>query len=113
METRENIIESLFERVETYGKTTIELSKLKILDTTTKVFTTLISRLSVIVMISVFVLVLSIGVALFLGDILGKAYYGFFIVAGLYLLAGIVFYYFLRKWVQKPLSEMIIKQSLQ
>lgn len=113
METTANSIESLFEKAEAYGKTTYELSKLKLLETTNIVVTSLVARLSTILMISMFSFVFSIAVALWLGDILGKAYYGFFIVAGFYLLAGIVLHFFLHSWVKKPISELIIKQALQ
>lgn len=113
METPASLIESLYERVETYGKTTFELSKLKLLETTTVVVTSMLSRISVIIMISLFVLVMNIGIAMMLGEFLGKSYYGFFIVAGFYLLAGIVFHFFLYKWIKKPVSELIIKQALK
>jgi len=65
METPANLIESLFERAEVFGKKTFELSKLKTLRTTTTVLIALISRLSVIMMISMFILIQNIGVALF------------------------------------------------
>ncbi|HLG33788.1 MAG TPA: hypothetical protein VI757_02825 [Bacteroidia bacterium] len=113
METPASIIETLFEKAEAYTKTTYELSKLKSLKTSTRVATSLISRLSVIVMLSLFALVLNIGVALFLGELLGKYYYGFFIVAAFYLVAGIVFHFFLLKWIKKPLSDLMITQALQ
>lgn len=113
METPESQIESLFTRLEAYSKTTIELSKLKLLETTTIIVTALVPRLSVIIMLSLFALVLNIGIALYLGELLGKVYYGFFIVAGFYLIAGIVLHLFLHKWIKKPLSEFIINQALQ
>jgi membrane-associated HD superfamily phosphohydrolase len=113
METPGDSIESLFERAEAYSRTTYELSKLKLLETTNIVVTSVIARLSVIMMISMFSFVLSIAVALWLGDILGKSYYGFFIVAGFYFIAGIVLHLFLHRWVKKPISELIIKQALQ
>jgi len=113
METPSNLIEALFERAEVLSKTTYELSKLKTLRTTSAVATALISRLSVIMMISMFILILNIGIALYLGEILGKIYWGFFIVAGLYLLAGIVFHLFMSNWIKKPLFDLIIKKALQ
>lgn len=113
METPASSIESLFERTEAFVKTTIELSKLKALRTTNVVARALLSRLSVIVMISMFFFVLTIGIALFLGDIIGKLYYGFFIVAGFYLLGGIVFHFFMHRWIKKPLFDLIIKKALQ
>ena len=113
METPVSLVESLFEKVEVYGKTTFELSKLKALENTTHVVTSLVSRLSVIIMLSLFTLVLNIGIALLLGELLGKSYYGFFIVAAFYLIAGIVFHFFLHKWIKKPISDLIITQALQ
>lgn len=113
MESQTGMIELLFDKAEAYSQTTIELTKLKVLETTTHVATSLISRLSVIIMLSIFVLVFNIGIALLLGELLGKPYYGFFIIAAFYLVLGIVLHFFLRKWIQKPVSELIIKQSLQ
>jgi uncharacterized membrane protein len=113
MDTPSNSIELLFERAEAYARTTFELSKLKLLETTNIVVTSLIARLSTILMIAMFSFVLSIAVALWLGDMLGKSYYGFFIVAGFYLVAGVVLHFFLHRWVKKPISELIIKQALQ
>ncbi len=106
-------IEILIERIEAYGKTTYELSKLKVLETTIHVATSFLSRLSVIVMISFFILILNIGVAIWLGELLGKMYYGFFIVAAFYLVAGVVLNIFLHKWIKKPISSFFIKQALQ
>ena len=113
METQASSIELLFERVEIYGKTTYELSKLKVLETAVSIATSLVSRLSVIIMISIFALVFNIGIALYLGELLGKSYYGFFIVAGFYMLAGIVLHFFLYRWIRKPMSNLIITQALQ
>jgi hypothetical protein len=105
-------LEGLMEKMEQYSKSTYELSKLKALETTTVVVTSLISKLSVVIMASLFILVLNIGIALWLGELLGKAYYGFFIVAGFYLLAALVFNFFLHKWIKKPVTELIITQAL-
>ena len=113
METPVTVVESIFEKVEAYVKTTIELTKLRAVSTTARVATSFISRLSTIVIFSIFVLVLSIGIALFLGEMLGKLYYGFFIVAAFYLLLGIVLHFFLHKWLKKPISKSIIKQVLE
>ncbi len=113
METPHDLLEELYEQTEAYGKTTLELAKLKGLQTTTVVVTELIWRLSVILMLSLFALVLNIGIALWLGELLGKSYYGFFIVAGFYLLTGIVLHFFLHNWIKKPVSNLIITQALQ
>ena len=113
MENPAVAFESLMEKVETYGKTTIELSKLKLLETSSTVIPNLITRLAVIFMIFIFVLVLNIGIALLLGEALGKSYYGFFIVAAFYLIAGLIVHFFLQGWIKKPVKDFIISQILQ
>ena len=113
MESPTTEIENLIERVETYSKTTLELAKLHTLQTTATVVTSLIWRLSVSVIFLLFLLILSAGIAMLVGDLLGKSYYGFFIVAGFYLLAGILLRFFLRSWIDKPFSKLIITEALQ
>lgn len=111
METPPSLIEVLLERVEAYIKTTLELSKLKALETASSTLTTVISRLIVFFVTALFVVFLSIGVALFLGNLLDKTYYGFFIVAAFYLVAGTVFHFSLDKWIEKPISDLMTPQS--
>jgi len=106
-------VEALFEKVEAFGRTTYQLSKLKALETTTEVVTTLIAKVSVVLVLSLFVLVFNIGIALLLGEVLGKLYYGFFIVAGFYLLVGVVLHFFLHRWLKRPITELIITQALK
>jgi hypothetical protein len=113
METVTDSIESLIEKTEIYSQTSIELAKLKALDTTTNVVTTMISRISVIALISLSVLVFNIGVALLLGDLLGKTFYGFFIVGAFYMVAAVFAHFLLSHWIKKPFSNLIITQALQ
>jgi len=113
METSEGIIESLLKKTVAYAKTTYEISRLKSLETGTRVVTSLISRLIVIVIIIFFAFILNIGIALWLGELLGKPYYGFFIVAAFYLVAGIVLHFFLHRWIKKPLTDLLITQAFQ
>lgn len=113
MEDSSNTLESLFERMEDYGITTYELTKLRALETSTSIFVSLILRLILIIMIFIFLVVLNIGIALLLSDWLGKIYYGFFIVAMFYFIAVIVFHFFLRSWIKNYLSNLIITKALQ
>lgn len=113
METPASLIESLIERTEAYGKTSFELSKLKAVEASTRITTLLVSRITVIILLIIFIVALSVGVALLLGELLGKSYYGFFMVAVFYLIAGLLTHFFLYKWIKKPVSNSIIKQLLQ
>lgn len=113
METPLNSIDSLFEKIEAYSKTTYELSVLKALDIAIEVITSLIARLSVVIMIFFFAIILSIGIALLIGDWLGKVYYGFFIVAGFYLFAIITMQNYIYMRIKKPICDLIISKMFQ
>lgn len=112
METPTNLMETLLDSAASCGKTTFELAKLKALETTTIVATSLITRLSVILAVSMFALVFNIGIALLLGDLLGKSHYGFFIVAAFYLVVAVVLHFLLPTWVRKTISALIITEAL-
>ena len=113
MEPPVSSMKTLFDHVESYTKTTFELYRLKLIDKTIAVMTAMITQLTVLIVMSLFVIVLTIGVALWLGELLGKAYHGFFVVSGFYLVVGIILHFFMRKWLRKPIGNMIIKEVLQ
>lgn len=105
------LIEPLFERIEAYSETSLKLAKLKVLDGLITVGTNLITRLSVALMFVLFTIMAGIAVAQFLGEIMGKPYYGFFIVAIIYLIIGIVLHFFLGNWIKKPINDLIVSAS--
>ena len=108
MENKTTTIEMLFDKAEDYTKTTIELVKLNAVDTTADVLSSLLSRLAVSIVFVTFVLFVNIGLSLWLGELLGKEYYGFFIVSSGYLLLSIVLYIYKDKWLKIPISNFII-----
>lgn len=113
MDEQSGLIDSLIEKVEQYGKTTIELLKLKTLDKSSDVASNLISWLIVFVFAVLFFLVLNIGIALWIGELIGKSYYGFFAVSGFYALLALIFYVFRKQLVKDPLHNSIIEQVLE
>ncbi len=113
MESPVSSIESLVAHFEVYVKTTYELSKLKLVETLTNLTTTLMIRLIAIVTIAIFFTLLNIGIALLIGEKLGKSYYGFFIVSAFYLLVGIAFQLLFSKKIKKYVSTSIITQALE
>jgi len=106
-----NRMETLFERVEEFGKTSFELYRLKAIGKTAEVVSSFISRALVILVISISLVFASIGLALWVGDLLGKLYLGFFCVAIFYILLGCIMYYFLHKVIKRKLSNSIISQA--
>ncbi|MEN6619528.1 MAG: phage holin family protein [Rikenellaceae bacterium] len=110
MEEKANILESLLEKAEEYGKTSFELFKLKALNETLGVVSSIISRTVTVVFIFTFFLMGTIGVAFLLGEILGKLWYGFFIVAAFYGIIGAVLYFFMNNRLKKLVEDFLIKQ---
>ena len=97
MENKVVPVEVLIERVETYGKTSYELIRLKTIDKTADLASSFISKSMIILFVFAFGVVLNIGIALWLGDLLGKTYLGFFCVSGFYGLVALIFYLFRAK----------------
>lgn len=109
METQSTSMESLFERLKNYLENRIELLKLKAIDKSSSFVSVLITYVIVSVFFVLFFLFLNIGLALLIGDWLGNAYYGFFIIAFFYIVVGIILLKFKDKWVKTPLINMLVK----
>jgi len=113
MDRNPDLMESLIEKGEQYGKTTLELLKLKTLDKSSDVAANLVSWLIVFVFAILFFLILNIGVALWIGELLGKSYLGFFVVAGFYAILSLIFTVFRKPMVKNPINNSIIEQVLE
>jgi hypothetical protein len=111
MESKAFLIEPLLERVEEYGKTSFELLKLKSVDKSADIASSFLSRVLLTVIIVLFAITLNTGVALLLGDWLGKAYYGFLLVASFYCLVGIILY-FIHPSLKAQLKNVLISRML-
>ena len=113
MDEQSGLIESLIAKGEQYGKTTLELLKLKTLDKSADVVSNLVSWLIVVIFAVLFFMILNIGIALWIGELLGKSFYGFFVVSGFYALLAIVFAVFRKQLIKNPVNESIINQVLE
>lgn len=106
-------IATLFERAEDYGKTTLNLLKLNAIDKSADLVSSLVSRLAVIMIVVFSVLIVSIGLSLWIGKLLGETFYGFFVVGSFYALLAILLQVFRIQWLKYPVSNSIIKQMLK
>lgn len=113
MEANKELIESLFEKVAEYGKTNLELLKLRVLDKISDVVSSMIPHSVIFFLIATCLFFVNLGLALWFGDILGNVYYGFFLVAGFYLFIGLFIRIFLFKRLKRSVSDFIIKQALK
>lgn len=73
----------------------------------------LVSGMAMIVVASFVIITFSIGFALLIGEWLGKSYYGFFIVGGLYGIFALIIYASRGRWLKDPFSNMLIRKILK
>jgi len=113
MENNKNIFESLIESTTDYGHLSYDLMKLKTLDKASDITSTFITYAVILIIIAASLLFINLGLALWLGEILGKIYLGFFAVAIINGLFGIIFHQFLYKQMRKLICDYIIKEILK
>ena len=111
MEEKSTLIGSLFEKSEAYAKTNFDLFKLKAIDNTADVVSTVLSKLVFYVVVLVIILSINTGIALWIGELLGKVYYGFFIVAAFYVLVALLLY-FVPGLIKSPVNNSLILKML-
>lgn len=113
MKNHETAIEMLFEKTEDCGKTTLELMKLKAINSSADIFASFVVKILLITIIALLIVISNVGVALWIGDLLGKSYYGFFVLSAFYGLIAILLRSYLHQWLKVPISNIIIAQMLK
>ena len=112
MENKPTSVEELFYKLRDYGDTRIELFKLKSLHKITGILSSLFVSIILIGILSLVILCITIGLALLIGAWLGRMYYGFFIMALLYIIIGLILYSGRNKFLNKPVGNKLIKELL-
>jgi hypothetical protein len=105
-------IESLFEKLKDYADTRIKLFKLKAIDKSSGFISSLLTLIILAGLGLICFIMLNIGLALLIGKWLGGYHWGFFIVAGFYIILGIIIFKFRKKWLKNPIASMMIKSLL-
>lgn len=113
MEEKATMIESLFEKAESYVQTNIDLFKLKAIDKSADVISSIVEKLAIIIVVLLIVLMVNIGLALWIGELVGKLYYGFFIVAAFYVLVAFILYFKSSVIIKAPINDSIILQMIK
>ncbi|WP_299764039.1 hypothetical protein [uncultured Dokdonia sp.] len=106
-------IENLYNKAKQYTETSIELYKLSAIDTSADVVSSLASRAILILVISTCIIFLNLGLALYLGNLLGDYFKGFLIVALFYLLLAIIIYFFNKTLIRKPITNLMITKLMK
>jgi hypothetical protein len=106
-------IRDLIDKSKDYLETKIELTKLKTIDRSADVLSSVIVMVAMVFIGSLFIIFLSIALALILGKWLGEWYYGFLITGGLYFLLLLLIYLQREKWIKKPIASGLINKMLK
>jgi fatty acid desaturase len=113
MDEKAKLLESLLESAKEYSRTSLELIKLNVIDKVAEILSSAIPLSVVIILFSSFLLFLSVGLAFWLGDLTGKIFYGFFIVAGFYILLAVIIHFLMHKRIKKVIGDYFIRQLLK
>lgn len=105
--------ETLFTDALEYGKTNLEIVKLKALDKSSEVVASFVFQAILFVLVFSFIVFLNMGLAILIGKLLGQMYLGFLVMAAFYGLSGLFYYIFFKEKIKKGISEYIIKQVLK
>ena len=113
MEQKSSNLESLIEKAGDYAETRMDLFKMQFVSKSSEVVSSFATKFVIILIAFLFLSILNIGVSLWLGELTGKSYYGFFIVGGFYVFIGLILYAFRNKWLKEPLANSIIKKAFK
>ncbi|MEO8110997.1 MAG: hypothetical protein ABI594_13225 [Ginsengibacter sp.] len=105
-------LEELFTKLKDYAETRIDLVKLITINKVSGFVSIVISMIILLMILLTTVLCVSIGLSILIGQLLGAIYYGFFIMAGLYLIIGLVLYAKRGNILKGPVSNRLIKEMM-
>lgn len=113
MDTITTNIESLYKKAKDYADVNIELLKLNSIDKIADVLSSLVSRIVIFMFVVMFLLLINIALSLYLGELLGKDYLGYAVVAVIYLILIIIINYYRDKLIKMPLTNLVIAKLLK
>lgn len=113
MENNTSNIESLIDKAGDYAETRMDLFKMQFVNKSSEVASSFATKFVIILVAFLFLIILNIGLSLWLGELTGKMYHGFFIVGGFYALTGLIMYAFRYKWIKEPIANSIIRKAFK
>lgn len=106
-------IKTLIDKSKDYLETKFELTKLKTIDKSADILSAVVVIVSMMFIGSLVIILISIGLALYLGRLLGAYHYGFFVMGGFYALVLLVIFIRREKWIKTPISNGLINKMLK
>lgn len=103
-------VEELTESIQQYVQTNFKLMKLQTAERSSVIGSALFTVLLVGIMAVLFIFFISLGASFYISTLFRNAYSGFILVAGIYLLIGLVLLIYRKKLVEKPMRDVIIRK---
>lgn len=100
--------DTLYTKSKDFIETTLAIYKLQTIDFLADAVSGIISRVLIIFVLAIFLIFFNVGVSLYLADLFGSYYKGFFIVALFYLLITVLLLIVRRRIVKSALIDLII-----
>ncbi|MDE3213740.1 MAG: phage holin family protein [Bacteroidota bacterium] len=110
MDQSSNHLEEFFQKLKEYVEVRLNLFKLRAVHKISGFMSYVVSTMVFLVLFGAILLCVTIGVALLLGELLGKTYLGFFAVAVLYLIVTLILYVKRDTLLRKPIQDKLIQE---
>lgn len=106
------LLEELTHQFKSYANTLYELYLLKTVQKVSSGATTVLA-IAIVILLAIFLLAFaSTGTALWLNELLGNSFGGFFIVSGFYALLVIAIYVMRKKHIRTKIQDIIVNEML-
>lgn len=112
METTTEQLKNFFQQGKEYVKNKSQLWKLKTVDKTAGVVSSLVEKIILFFIFIIFFILFNIALALLIGHWLGYSFYGFFVMAGFYGIVGFIVHLSRDKLIKAPITNSIIQKFL-
>ncbi len=103
----------LLDHIKDYVETQGEITRLTILDKMSQAAGAALGGFIIGFLYFLFFIFAGFAIAYVIAEYTGHTYIGFICVAGFYLVAGILFAWKKKEWIQKPLSDKIIRNYFE
>ena len=113
MNNGSNLLESLIGNSKDYVEDRVNLLKLKAVDKSSDLASAILSFIPLVLTFIIVFILLNIGIALLIGDWVGRASWGFLILTGVYIIIALVLFKQRTKWIKIPFANMLIRKFLK
>ena len=106
-------VEKLLEQIQTYIQTSFDLIKLRAVSKSADSASSMGAVFVISITAVIFLLMISLGMAFWIGQLTGSLHEGFFIVSAFYAILTLCLFFFRKKWLKSPIQNSIISNILQ